>query len=262
MIELDRNQPEGRLTFAQYLQNVISEARIVAAQKRLKIYASDLEAVESDYEVQRRFIIALWGIESDFGRFTGGFSVIDSLATLAYDGRRSVFFRTELIEALRIISMGEIEYSNMKGSWAGAMGQCQFMPSSFHRFAEDYDKDGRRDIWHSLPDVFASISNYLNQSGWKFDQTWGRQVILPNDFDLTLVGLERLYPIGHWQALGVRRVDGSDLPKRQLLASIILPDGADNQAYMVYDNFRTIMKWNRSTYFALAVGRLSDQLIR
>ena len=262
VIELDRNQPEGRLSLEEYLSRVVPQSRITFARDRLKKHALTLGNVESDYLVQRRFIIALWGIESDFGRFTGGYSVINSLSTLAYDGRRSEFFRSELIDALRILSIGEVSNSQMMGSWAGAMGQCQFMPSSFHRFAVDYDKNGKRDIWDSLPDVFASIANYLHRSGWKFDQTWGREVTLPENFDLTFIGLEHVNTIQGWQDMGVRRADGADLPGRQLSAAIILPDGPGSTAYMVYDNFRNIMKWNRSTYFALAVGILSDQLLQ
>ena len=262
VIELDRNQPEGRLSLEEYLSRVVPQSRITFARDRLKKHALTLGNVESDYLVQRRFIIALWGIESDFGRFTGGYSVINSLSTLAYDGRRSEFFRSELIDALRILSIGEVSNSQMMGSWAGAMGQCQFMPSSFHRFAVDYDKNGKRDIWDSLPDVFASIANYLHRSGWKFDQTWGREVTLPANFDLTFIGLEHVNTIQGWQDMGVRRADGADLPGRQLSAAIILPDGPGSTAYMVYDNFRNIMKWNRSTYFALAVGILSDQLLQ
>ena len=262
VIELDRNQPEGRLSLEEYLSRVVPQSRITFARDRLKKHALTLGNVESDYLVQRRFIIALWGIESDFGRFTGGYSVVNSLSTLAYDGRRSAFFRSELIDALRILSIGEVSNSQMMGSWAGAMGQCQFMPSSFHRFAVDYDKNGKRDIWDSLPDVFASIANYLHRSGWKFDQTWGREVTLPANFDLTFIGLEHVNTIQGWQDMGVRRADGADLPGRQLSAAIILPDGPGSTAYMVYDNFRNIMKWNRSTYFALAVGILSDQLLQ
>ena len=261
VIELDRNQPEGRLTLEEYLSRVVPQRRVISARQRLKKHALTLGNVEADYLVQRRFIIALWGIESDFGRFTGGYSVVNSLSTLAYDGRRSAFFRSELIDALRILSIGEVTNSQMTGSWAGAMGQCQFMPSSFHRFAVDYDKNDKRDVWNSLPDVFASIANYLHRSGWKFDQTWGREVKLPKNFDLTFIGLEHVNTIQRWQDMGVRRADGTDLPGRQLSAAIILPDGAGSTAYMVYDNFRNIMKWNRSTYFALAIGILSDQLL-
>ena len=260
VIELDRNQPEGRLTFAEYLTRVVPKSRVNAGKRFLEENRALLIGVESDYLVQLRFVVALWGIESDFGRVTGGFSVINSLATLAYDGRRSSFFRSELIDALKILNLGEITSGEMLGSWAGAMGQCQFMPSSFHSFAEDYDNDGKRDIWNSRPDVFASIANYLHQSGWRFDQTWGRKVRLPQGFDISTIGLKEIRPIGEWQKMGIRKSDGSDLPGRQLAAAIVLPDGDGSTAYMVYDNFRNIMKWNRSVYFALAVGILSDQL--
>ena len=261
IIELDRNQPEGRQTFTQYFQRVVSETRIEAAQKRLTEHRVLLEQVGNYYQLQPRFIIALWGIESDFGRFTGGFSVINALATLAYDGRRSTFFRAELIEALRILDKGDIELAAMTGSWAGAMGQSQFMPSSYRRFAVDYDQDGRRDIWATHADIFASIANYLHRSNWKYDQTWGREILLPDNFDFTLVGMETNKPIAYWQGLGVRRMDGRDLPARQLNASIVLPDGTDGNAFMVYHNFRVILDWNRSTYFALAVGILADRVL-
>ncbi len=260
VIELDRNQPEGRLSFAEYLTKVVPKSRVDAGKRFMEENRTLLAEVESDYLVQLRFVVALWGIESDFGRFTGGFSVINSLATLAYDGRRSSFFRSELINALKILNLGEITNEEMLGSWAGAMGQCQFMPSSFHSFAEDYDNDGKRDIWNSQADVFASIANYLHQSGWRFDQTWGRKVRLPQGFDTSAIGLKEIRPIGEWQKMGIRRNDGGELPGRQLAAAIVLPDGDGSTAYMVYDNFRNIMKWNRSVYFALAVGTLSDQL--
>ena len=260
VIELDRNQPEGRLTFAKYLTKVVPQARVNAGNRYLEENRAILNEVQSNYQVQLRFVVALWGIESDFGRYTGGFSVINSLATLAYDGRRSSFFRSELINALKILNLGDITNEEMLGSWAGAMGQCQFMPSSFNRFAEDYDNDGKRDIWNSRPDIFASIANYLHENGWHFDQTWGREVYVPQGFDASLLGLDNIRPIGDWQRLGVRLNDGGDLPSRQLAAAIVLPDGDGSNAYMVYDNFRNIMKWNKSIYFALAVGILSDQL--
>ena len=260
IIELDRSQPESRLTAAQYLDRVVSPERVAAARERLAGHRPLLEEVAARYRVQPRFIVALWGIETDFGRFTGGFGVIEALATLAYDGRRADYFRGELLDALRILDQGHIEVSTMRGSWAGAMGQSQFMPSSFVAYAVDYDGDGRRDIWTSLADVFASIANYLASAGWRDDQTWGRAVRLPAGFDPALLDLAVVRPIGDWQALGVRRDDGAALPGRPLPASIVRPDGPGAQAYLVYDNFRTTMKWNRSTYFALAVGRLADAI--
>jgi membrane-bound lytic murein transglycosylase B len=261
VIELDRSQPEFTLTFAQYRERVVPRSRIEMGRQRLADHRELLEEIGRQYGVQPRFIVALWGIETDFGRLTGGFPVIASLATLAHDGRRSSYFRGELLNALQILDEGHISPEEMKGSWAGAMGQSQFMPSSFLNFAVDYDGDGRRDIWNSRADVFASAANYLARSGWRADQTWGRPVRLPAGFDQSLAGLDTRKPIGQWQALGVRRADGSSLPARQLSASIIIPDeGNPQEAFMVYENFRTTLKWNRSNYFALAVGLLSDAI--
>lgn len=261
IIELDRSQPEGRLTAAQYLERVVPASRIKAARTRLQRHQPMLERIGAQYGVQPRFIVALWGIETDFGRNTGGFSVVTALATLAHDGRRSAYFRGELLNALKIIDAGHIGADEMNGSWAGAMGQSQFMPSSFLSYAVDQNGDGRRDIWTTQEDVFASIANYLANVGWKDDQTWGRAVQVPDSFDQSLTGLETVKPINAWQSAGVRRLDGTALPSRQLQASIVQPDGAGTRAYMIYDNFRTTLKWNRSTYFALAVGHLADGMV-
>ena len=188
VVELDRKQPEFTLTFKQYLNRVVSKRRTKIGKSKLIKHKELLLEVSKKFNVQPRFIIALWGIETDFGRITGGFPVIASLATLAFDGRRSTFFRKELILALKIIEDGHIKAENMKGSWAGAMGQNQFMPSSFHAFAIDYDGDGSADIWNSLPDIFASIANYLSRSGWKGDQNWGRPVSIPATLPKKLLG--------------------------------------------------------------------------
>ena len=261
IVELDRNQPEGRQSFQVYLSRVVPKQRVLAARKRLREQSGLLKEISEQYGVQPRFMVALWGLESDFGRFTGGFPVIDALATLAFDGRRSAFFRSELIDALRILSDGDVELPTMTGSWAGAMGQTQFMPSSYRFYAVDHDQDGRRDIWSSKGDIFASIANYLHTLGWKDDQTWGREVILPKHFDLGLTGLDVVKSISAWQDLGVRRGNGYNLPIRALDASIVLPDGEGGTAFMVYQNFRTTLKWNRSIYFALSVGILADGML-
>ena len=261
VIELDRSQPEFTLTFEEYLSRVVPDRRVERAQR---LYADNrpvLEEVGRKFGVQPRFIVALWGIESDFGRITGGFSVVPALVTLAYDGRRSAYFRTELLNALRIIDAGHITADLMKGSWAGAMGQSQFMPSSFLNFAYDHDGDGRKDIWTSLPDVFASTANYLSRSGWRGDEISARRVVLPEDFDDGLEGLKTIKPLRDWQALGVRRQDGSDLPVAEIKASLLKPAGSGGPAFLVYNNYRTILKWNRSHYFAMAVGRLADRII-
>ena len=260
VVELDRRQPEGTLTYAEYLSRVLPPARVNRGKRLLRKHRALLTEIGDAYGVQPRFIVALWGIESDFGRVTGGFPVLDSLATLAFDGRRGEFFRGQLLEALRIVDDGHIQPDKMLGSWAGAMGQSQFMPSSFQRFAVDHDGDGRRDIWGTLPDVFASAANYLAEAGWKQDQTWGRQVRLPEGFDLDLKGLEVKKSLGEWQAVGVRRSNGDDLPTRQLTASLILPSGPGGPAFLTYPNYRVLLKWNRSHYFATTVGQFADLL--
>ncbi len=260
VVELDRRQPEGTLTYAEYLSRVLPPARVNRGKRLLLLHQALLTEIGNAYGVQPRFIVALWGIESDFGRVTGGFPVLDALATLAFDGRRGAFFRRQLLEALRIVDDGHIQPDEMLGSWAGAMGQSQFMPSSFQEFAVDHDGDGRRDIWGTLPDVFASAANYLARAGWKHDQTWGRRAHLPEGFDLDLKGLEVTKPLGEWQALGVRRSNGDDLPGRQLPASLILPGGPDGPAFLTYSNYRVLLRWNRSHYFATTVGQFADLL--
>ncbi len=261
VIELDRRQPEFTLTFETYLDRVVNANRIRIGKRQLRDHRLLLRKISKTYGVQPRFIVALWGIETDFGRITGGFPIIQALATLAHDGRRSAFFRKELMLALRIIDEGHIRLDAMTGSWAGAMGQNQFMPSSFVNFAVDHDGDGRKDIWGTLPDIFASIANYLSRSGWRDDQTWGRPVVLPDDFDPELTGRKIRKGLNNWQALGVRSADGSDLPTRNLPASIVTPERDSlDPAFVGYDNYRVILRWNRSDYFAVAVGTLSDKL--
>lgn len=260
IIELDRRQPESTLTFEQYVERIVSNSRIDRGRARLSENSPLLQEVAAKFGVQPRFIVALWGIETNFGQNTGGFSVIAALATLAYDGRRSQFFRRELLDALRIVEQGHIRPEKMKGSWAGAMGQSQFMPSSFMNYAYDYDGDGAKDIWNTSADVFASAANYLSGVGWKSDITWGREVRLPAGFDPALADLKVVKQLAEWQALGVRRADGRDLPARDIPASVIFPGAVGGPAYIVYDNYRALLRWNRSLYFATAVGLLSDQI--
>jgi membrane-bound lytic murein transglycosylase B len=262
VIELDRHQPEQVLTFAQYLQKTVSPQRIENARRALYDNWGLLEAVRRRYDVEPRFIVALWGMESDFGKITGNYIVVSSLATLGFDGRRGPYFRGELISALRIIDQGNVGVGNMTGSWAGAMGQCQFMPSTFLRYAVDYDGDGRRDIWSNRADVLGSIANFLAHLGWRDGESWGRPVLLPLGFDERWTGLEVKRPTGEWSRMGVRSADARPLSAQEIEASLVLPDGADGPALLVYDNFRTIMRWNKSTYFAGAVGYLADSMLR
>ena len=261
VVKYDRNQPEFKLTYPIYLKKVVTAGR-VSQGKRLWAENQDLlEEIGAHYGVQPRFIVALWGIESGFGRHTGGFSVINALATMAYDGRRATFFRKELIEALKIIDEGHIAAPNMKGSWAGAMGQCQFMPSSFRAYAQDWDKDGKTDIWTNKADVFASIANYLKNARWRDDLTWGRQVRLPDGFDGTDLAEQKIVKtMEEWRQLGLTNLNGAPLPNRNLSSRLVLPDGDEAMAFIVYSNFDSTLRWNRSNYFALAVGALSDAM--
>jgi membrane-bound lytic murein transglycosylase B len=260
VLELDQRQPETTLTFDQYIDRVVSQARIKAGRDRLAENRPLLDEIGRRYGVQPKFIVALWGIETDFGRVTGDFPIISALATLAYDGRRSAFFRGELIAAIKIVDQGYIKPEEMTGSWAGAMGQSQFMPSSYLQYAVSYRDDGRRDIWHRREDVFASIANYLARLGWHGDETWGRRVQLPANFDASLAGKDIRKPVAEWQRLGVRQIDGGDLPPAARDASLILPSGPGGPALLIYDNFRAVLRWNNSSYFAAAVGYLADAL--
>ena len=260
IIELDRKQPEGTKTFAQYRTSVVNQNRINKGRKLLKQHYNELDYAEKKYGVPKQFIVALWGIETNFGGYTGGFKVVDALATLAWEGRRASFFRKELINALKIIDAGHISASNMKGSWAGAMGQNQFMPSSFNNYAVDANGDGRRDIWGTKKDVFASTANYLKKEGWRTGERWGRRVTLPSGFDPKLNDRKLKKPLSYWSSIGVRSYGGGALPQEDMMASIVAPDGVTGQAYIVYNNYQTIMHWNRSTYFATSVGLLADSI--
>lgn len=275
ILELDQRQPEFTLTLRQYLDRAVSDVRVKQGRARYAANRALLEEVGHKFGVQPRFIVALWGIETNFGQNQGGFPVVQALATLAFDGRRSAYFRGELFNALKILDEDHIKPAAMIGSWAGAMGQSQFMPSSFLTFAVDYDGDGRRDIWSTPADVFASAANYLKKSGWHDDQTWGREVKLPANFGATLQQvmpatppagcraqrfISERKPLREWQKLGVRRADGGPLPQRDILASLAVPEGEQGPALLVYENFRTTLKWNCSILFATAVGTLADRI--
>ncbi len=261
VLELDRNQPEFKLTYRQYMERVVPQSRVEKGRKMLAENHALLDPIAKKYGVPANYLVAFWGVETDFGRVTGGFQVIPALATLAHDGRRSTFFRKELMFALQIVDEGNVTPDKMVGSWAGAMGQCQFMPSSFVRFAVDADGDGRKDLWNDKRDVFASAANYLSQSGWKNSESWGRAVTLPKTFDRKLGGDARR-SLKTWAALGVRDAQGKPLPQSDQTAALVIPDMDDAAAFLVSDNYFTILKWNRSTFYALAVGQLADALAK
>ena len=259
IVALDQKQPETTITFARYATSTLTPARITRGRALMAEHAELLNRIGNAYGVPPRFIVALWAKETDFGRNTGGENVIDALATLAYEGRRATFFRSELMQALRIVDRGDVTADAMQGSWAGAMGQCQFMPSSFFKYGADGDGDGRVDIWGDLADVFASTANYLHTEGWDPTLGWGREVRLTRALDPALVGLDKTkLHLSEWQRMGVRTLDGGNLPSRDIAASLIQPDGDGGRVFLVYDNFRVIMHWNKSTYFATSIGLLAD----
>ncbi len=261
VIELDRKQPEHKQTFREYYKSVMTDARINGGRKAMKANWDALFAAETKYGVPAQIITALWGMETSYGGYTGNWGILSTLATLAYEGRRADFFRGELLTALRIMERGEIAPSKMRGSWAGAMGQNQFMPSSYMAYAVDGDGDGRRDIWGSLPDVFASTANYLHQSGWQKDLPWGTMATAKHPIAKGFVGWDKDQgrSMQSWEKVGVH-ADGFFRVPNDEKVWLIAPDGLDGPKYLVTRNYRVIMKWNKSTYFASAVGRLSDHL--
>ncbi|OGQ96449.1 MAG: hypothetical protein A2521_08980 [Deltaproteobacteria bacterium RIFOXYD12_FULL_57_12] len=262
VIELDRKQPEFLMTFWRYLDVTVSADRVEKGRRLLEENKDLLRMIERRYGVQPRFLVAFWGLETNYGGNLGSFPVIGALATLAHDPRRSDFFRQELLAALRILDEGSIPLEAMNGSWAGAMGQTQFMPSTFVRFAVDMDGDGRRDIWNSLPDVFASAANFLASSGWSTGGDWGCEVQLPATFNLDLADDQKITKtLDEWQALGIRpRGDSHPFPDPQRKAALILPAGVSGPAFLIFQNFRIILQWNRATLYAVAIGHLADRL--
>ena len=262
VIELDRRQPEFTWTFRKYMGKLVNQTRIDNAKKKLAENNKLLTEIGEKYGIQPRFLVAFWGLETDFGRLAEGyFPTIAALATLAHDGRRSKFFREQLLTALKIIDQGHISVERMKGSWAGAMGHFQFIPTTFDAYATDYDGDGKKDIWGNKRDAYASAAKFLTSVGWKGDEIWGREVILPQDFDFNLASIKVKKPLTDWQKMGVRRIGGANLPSVDMKASVVAPAGASGPAFLVYGNFRTIMKWNHSIFYALAIGQLADRMV-
>lgn len=261
VIELDRHQPEFTSTFADYLGRRITDARVEQGREVLEEHRSLLENLAVEYGVAPQYLVAFWGLETNYGSFTGNMPILDSLATLACDGRRGAYFTSEFIAALQILEEGAVTADRMEGSWAGAMGQVQFMPTTYLRFAIDHDGSGRRDLWGSTADAMASAANFLHGLGWQRGYRWGREVTLPDDFPYREIGRDTRKSIAEWQALGVRTAWEHPLPDADIEASILLPAGHRGPAFMVYDNFDIIMRWNRSQYYALAVGHLADRII-
>ncbi|MAM67584.1 MAG: lytic transglycosylase [Rhodospirillaceae bacterium] len=272
VIRRDRSQSEFKLTLSTYMKRVVTSGNVAIGKRKAAKHKDLLAAVSKKYGVQPRFILAIWGIETRYGAVEANVPLVSSVATLAYDARRSKFFRRQLFSVLQIVNKGYIEPEKLFGSWAGAMGQPQFMPSSYLAFAQDFDGDGQRDIWTNVGDVFASIANYLAKHRWSSDLTWGRKVSIPPKL-LEDLGkpTRRAAPgcrartsdqktLSEWQTLGVRRVNGTDLPTRDLSAALVLPDGKGGDAYLVYRNYSAIMAYNCAHLYAVTVGTLADRI--
>lgn len=255
---LARSQPEHRLTFNSYLHSRADNYRIVMGRKAYTKNKAVLDEIGQHFGVDPCFIVAFWGMESSYGTYMGNFPVIKSLATLAYESNRPEFFRKQLLIALHILNDGHVSLDNFKGEWAGASGQPQFLPSSWVEFAVDYDGDGRKDIWSSKPDVFASIANYMKKKGWQTGEPWAIKVKLPPKFDMSLQGKSIVKPVSEWNAMGVRTESGEPLPNQQLQASIVQPNGGP--VFLAYPNYKMILRYNNSIYYAGAIGYMADKI--
>ncbi|MDY6797987.1 MAG: lytic murein transglycosylase, partial [Pseudomonadota bacterium] len=259
VIELDRRQPEFTTTFADYLGKRVNEARISKGRELLREHRELLDRVTRATGVPGPYLVAFWGLETNFGSYFGKMPVPSSLATLACDPRRSTFFTEQLMAALRIIEEGSITPDQMEGSWAGAMGHVQFMPTVFLKYAVDADGDGRRDLWNSLPDAMMSAGRFLESMGWDGDYRWGREVVLPAGFDYSKADGRRL-PLEAWRQMGITDAFGNPLAREPIEAELIVPAGHRGPAFLVYHNFDVIMGWNRSEFYAIAVGHLADRI--
>lgn len=261
VVKFDRSQPEFTRPVWEYLDGAMSAVRVRKGQALLVQYADVLQSIEQRYGVDRQALVAIWGMESSFGQFQGTQSVIRSLATLAYEGRRPGFAQSQLLAALEILQHGDIAPENMFGSWAGAMGQTQFIPTTYNTHAVDFDGDGRRDIWNTPADALASTAHYLQSSGWQRGQPWGFEVKLTQGFDYALADASTRKTVAEWQQMGLKLPNGSALPANvaQLQAALLLPAGYRGPAFLVLDNFRTILKYNNSSSYAMAIGLLSER---
>lgn len=260
VVELDRSQPEFTQTFADYFNRRVTDYRISKGRELFKEHQPLLRRLTREYGVPPQYLLAFWGLETNFGSYLGKIPTLDSLATLACDPRRTTFFTAQLFIALELIDRHELDIEQMQGSWAGAIGHTQFLPSAYQRYGVDGDGDGRVDLWGSIPDALTSAANYLKGLGWQTERRWGREVSLPESFPYQETGIDNRKPLHEWQRLGVRRVNGASLGNVDVDAALLVPSGADGPKFLVYDNFDVIMRWNRSQFYALSVGHLSDRI--
>ncbi|GAB1262106.1 lytic murein transglycosylase [Aurantivibrio plasticivorans] len=259
-ITLDRNQPEFVQTFSGYYFQRVNTIRIRKGRDMLQKHRAFLGELLREYGVPPQYLVSFWALESNFGRNVGNMPTLDTLATLACDQRRSDYFSTELFAALRVMEQHQIKPELMHGSWAGAVGQTQFMPSVFLQHGVDGDDDGAVDLWRSEKDALRSAANYLSHIGWQRELRWGREVRLPRDFQYHLAGINNPQTLSYWRDLGITKVDGKPVEGDGIVASLIIPSGEEGPKFLVYDNFHVIMKWNRSQFYALAVGILADRI--
>ena len=259
VLKADAFQPEFSKPIWSYLDGAASPYRIKKGKEALETHKDLFAELQEKYEVQSRFIVAIWGLETSFGAITGDYSVIEALATLAFHGRRAKFGRIQLMAALEIIEAGDKSAAGLTGSWAGAMGHGQFIPTTYLAYAIDHDGDGKRDIWDNQGDAFASISNYLAQSGWQSGQDWGREVKLPEGFDFALADRRTLHTMKEWRAAGLAFMDEEPVPDVDRSASVIVPAGHKGPAFLIFENFRAVLRYNNSTAYALAIGLIADQ---
>lgn len=260
VLDLDGKQPEFVQTFGQYLNARLTQDRIRRGRELYNRHRDFLDQLTVRYGVQGQYLVAFWGLETNFGSYLGNMPTLDSLATLACNPRRGDYFAGELLNALRVMDREALQPQKMRGSWAGAMGHTQFMPSNYLRYAVDGDGDGRIDLWGSEKDALASGANFLQHLGWQTGTHWGREVSLPNNFDYDLTGRHQSRSLADWAALNVRNADGSPLPASATEGSILVPSGHRGPAFLIHDNFAVIMKWNRSEFYALSVGLLADRI--
>jgi membrane-bound lytic murein transglycosylase B len=261
VVKADRSQPEFTRPVWEYLDGALSAVRVRKGQALLAQYADVLQTIEQRYGVDRQSLVAIWGMESNFGQFQGSQYVIRSLATLAYEGRRRAFAQEQLLAALQILQHGDIQPAEMLGSWGGAMGQTQFIPTTYNTYAVDFDGNGRRDIWNNPSDALASAAHYLQSAGWQPGQPWGFEVQLAEGFNYALADASTRKTVAEWQQMGLKLPNGSALPANvaQLQAALLLPAGYKGPAFLVLDNFRATLKYNNSSSYALAVGLLSQR---
>ena len=261
VIKLTRAQPEFVSTAADYVDTRVTDARTSTGRAMRGEWKLTLAAVSERYGVQPEIVLAIWGIETNFGGYMGNTNTVHGLATLAEAGYRADFFGAELITALQILEAGHVTPKKMVGSWAGAMGHPQFMPSSFMKYAVDFKGEGHKDIWGSIPDALASTANYLNAFGWRAGETWGYEVALPADFNYNNIWNDASATLRDWSAVGVRRANGRAFPREDDVASLYMPMGGNGPVFAILPNFAVIKRYNNSSSYALAVGHLADRIL-